>query len=175
MGILHTAALNIRPFRRLAAHSPVNLLTGQKQIDFSFVEDAPPAKIVIGGKYPEFPTAPTDDLNAVIASAKKALNSANTLISSPEMKHSIQELDRSLTNIEGITKKTDAQIGPLLIQLRSFADSADEAVKKASSSSNSGGDLSGTLREIREAARSVRGLADYLESHPESLLSGKPK
>ena len=31
------------------------------------------------------------------------------------------------------------------------------------------------LREIRDAARSVRVLADYLESHPESLLQGKPK
>jgi paraquat-inducible protein B len=152
-----------------------NLLTGQKQVDFSFAEDAAPAKIVTGGKYPEFPTAPTDDLNAVIASAKKALNSANTLISSPEMKHAIQELDKSLTNIDGITKKTDAQIGPLLTQLRSFADSADETLKKAGSPGNGGGDLPGTLREIREAARSVRVLADYLESHPESLLSGKPK
>ncbi len=168
-------------FERLAAQKmrakivSGNLLTGQKQVDFSFVEDATPAKIVTGGKYPEFPTAPTDDLNAVIASAKKALNSANTLISSPELKHAIQELDKSLTNIDGITKQANAQIGPLLTQLRSFADSADEVVKKASSSSGGGGDLSGTLREVREAARSIRNLADYLESHPESLLSGKPK
>jgi len=59
--------------------------------------------------------------------------------------------------------------------LRSFADSADETVKKIGSSGSQGGDLSGTLRELKEAARSIRNMADYLESHPESLLSGKSK
>lgn len=152
-----------------------NLLTGEKQVDFSFVEDAAPAKVTLGGAYPEFPTAPANDLNSVMRAAKKALNSADTLISSPEMKHAIQELDKSLTNIDGITKQTNQQIGPLLTQLRGFADSADDVLKKTGSSSSSGGDLPGTLREIRDAARSVRTLADYLESHPESLLSGKPK
>ncbi len=152
-----------------------NLLTGQKQVDFTFVEDAAPAKVLQGAKYPEFPVAPPDDLNAVVRSAKKALNSADALISSPDMKHSIHELDKSLTNIDSITHKTDEQIGPLLTQLRSFANSADGMLKNAGSSSSSGGDLPGTLRELRDAARSVRVLADYLENHPESLLQGKPK
>ena len=111
----------------------------------------------------------------MISSAKKALNSADALISSPDIKHSIHELDKSLTNIDSITHKTDAQIGPLLAQLRSFADSADETLKNAGASGSGGGDLPGTLREIRDAARSVRVLADYLENHPESLLQGKSK
>ena len=119
--------------------------------------------------------APPDDLASVIRAAKKALGSADALISSPEMKHSIQELDKTLTNLDSITKKTDAQIGPLLTQLRSFADTADETLKKVGSTTGSGGDLPGALRELRDAARSVRTLADYLENHPESLLRGKPK
>ena len=49
-------------FQRLAAQklraefTASNLLTGKKQIDFTFVEDAPPAAIRLGGKYPEFPS-----------------------------------------------------------------------------------------------------------------------
>ncbi len=152
-----------------------NLLTGEKQVNFTFVEDAAPAAIKQGGKYPEFPVVPPDDLNSLIGTAKKALKSADALISSPDVKHSIHELDKSLTNIDSITHKTDEQIGPLLTQLRSFASSADEMLKNAGSSSGGGGDLPGTLREIRDAARSVRVLADYLESHPESLLQGKSK
>jgi paraquat-inducible protein B len=35
--------------------------------------------------------------------------------------------------------------------------------------------LAATLQELKDAARSVRSLADYLEQHPESLISGKPK
>ena len=166
-------------FQRLADHKlraqliASNLLTGQKQINFTIVDDAAPAKIILGGKYPEFPTQDSDDIESVVHSAKKALNSIDALISSPEVKHSIQELDKSLTNIDGITRQTDAQIGPLLTQLRSFATSADETVKKAGSSGSGGGDLPGALREVKDAARSVRTLADYLESHPEALLRGK--
>ncbi len=29
------------------------------------------------------------------------------------------------------------------------------------------------MRELTEAARSVRGLADYLDRHPEALLRGR--
>lgn len=152
-----------------------NLLSGEKQVDFGFVDDAAPAQVMLGGAYPEFPMAPPDDLASVMRAAMKALASADALISSPETKHSIQELDKTLTNLDSITKKTDAQIGPLLTQLRSFADTADETLKKVGSSGSQGGDLSGALRELKEAARSVRTLADYLESHPESLLSGKSK
>jgi paraquat-inducible protein B len=32
-----------------------------------------------------------------------------------------------------------------------------------------------TLTELKDAARSIRVLADYLERHPESLLRGKPQ
>jgi paraquat-inducible protein B len=35
-------------------------------------------------------------------------------------------------------------------------------------------DLARTLTELKEAARSIRVLADTLERHPESLISGKP-
>ena len=30
------------------------------------------------------------------------------------------------------------------------------------------------MSELKDAARSIRVLADYLERHPESLISGKP-
>ena len=33
--------------------------------------------------------------------------------------------------------------------------------------------LGNTLDELAAAARSIRGLADYLEQHPEALLQGK--
>jgi paraquat-inducible protein B len=39
----------------------------------------------------------------------------------------------------------------------------------------SSNDLLRTLAELKDAARSIRVLADYLERHPESLLRGKPQ
>jgi paraquat-inducible protein B len=35
-------------------------------------------------------------------------------------------------------------------------------------------ELNAMLGEVSRAARSLRGLTDYLERHPESLLRGKP-
>jgi hypothetical protein len=35
-------------------------------------------------------------------------------------------------------------------------------------------DLARTLAELKDAARSIRVLADYLDRHPESLIGGKP-
>jgi paraquat-inducible protein B len=154
---------------------PSNLLTGQKQVDFDFAPDAKPAKMVLGGAYPEFPMVAADDLTSAIKSLRKTLNTVDDTISSPDVKHAIHELDKTLTNLDGVTKQANDKIGPLIDKLRGFADTADDTLKKASSSGGQGGDLPGTLRELKDAARSVRILADYLENHPESLLKGKSK
>ncbi|HCP78845.1 MAG TPA: paraquat-inducible protein B, partial [Pusillimonas sp.] len=34
--------------------------------------------------------------------------------------------------------------------------------------------LQGTLRELNGAARSLRNLGDYLQSHPNALITGTP-
>jgi paraquat-inducible protein B len=152
-----------------------NLLTGTKQIDFDFAPDAQPAKIVLGDQYPEFPMVPADDLNAAIKSLRRTLKTVDQTVSSPDMQHAIHELDRTLTNLDGVTRQANDKVGPLIDKLRNFADTADDTLKKAGSSGGQGGDLPGTLRELKDAARSVRNLADYLENHPESLLKGKSK
>ncbi|HMA50178.1 MAG TPA: Paraquat-inducible protein B, partial [Magnetospirillaceae bacterium] len=71
----------------------------------------------------------------------------------------------------------------MLSELRSASRSADQALKQAAvslgtigdslSSDPAGGDLAGTLTELRNAAASLHQLTDYLESHPESLIRGK--
>jgi paraquat-inducible protein B len=35
--------------------------------------------------------------------------------------------------------------------------------------------IPGAIRQLTDAARSMRDLADFLERHPESLLQGKSK
>ena len=169
-----------------------NLLTGQKVVNLDFVDGAPSAAMNQGGAYPEIPTVPSDDLDAVISSAKDLLSSlqvtaaeANAILASPELTHALRSLDKSLTNLDRITTDArDAGIGPLITKLRAVADSADSALKEADATlvaaegavdgrRADGGDLAGTIRELKTAARSVRVLADYLESHPESLLRGR--
>jgi paraquat-inducible protein B len=83
-----------------------------------------------------------------------------------------------------LTHEANIQAGPLLANLRAASKSADETFRQASTTlaitadafgndPNGGGDLAGTLNELKQAARSLRALTDYLESHPESLILGK--
>ena len=168
-----------------------SLVTGQKVVDLDFVRDAPEMKMSRDGEYPEIPTIATDDLDTVIASANDLLGSLqvtvtklNGIVSSPAVMRSVHSLDSSLANLDYVSRDARAGIGPLIAALRVAAGSADAALKQASgtlvvaqnalgSRSGDGGDLAGTLREIENAARSLRILADYLESHPNSLLFGK--
>jgi paraquat-inducible protein B len=154
-----------------------NLLTGQKVIDLNLVQDAPPAQMIEGGKYAEIPTMEADDLDSVMRSARALLNSLQLTVSmlnraaaSPEMAQSLKSLSQSLANLDHITKEVAQRVGPLLQSLQSAGDSANTAM----SSGNGGGDFAGTLREVKSAARSTRILTEYLDSHPEALLRGKP-
>ncbi len=98
---------------------------------------------------------------------------------------SVRSLDGSLANLDQITRDAStAGVGSLITSLRTAADSADSALKQAEatlavtesafdSHPSDGGDLAGTIRELKGAARSIRVLADYLETHPDSLLLGR--
>jgi paraquat-inducible protein B len=169
-----------------------NLITGQKVVNLDFVEGAPNVAMDESGAYPEIPTAPSDDLDSVIASAKELLaglqvttTKANALLSSPEIARALRSLDTSLANLDRITAGArDADIGRLIAKLHAVADSADLVLRQADTTLATaegaldgrradGGDLAGTMHELKNAARSVRVLADYLESHPESLVRGR--
>jgi paraquat-inducible protein B len=168
-----------------------NILTGQKVIDLDFLPEAAPATLIEGGLYPEIPTVPATDLDSILQGAKGLLTnlqgaavSLNSLISSPELKRSLASLDRALANLDHVTADARVQVGPLLSGLHDVLNSADDTLKRASVTiSNAGdavsgegqgsGDLAGTLRELKEAARSLHVLTDYLDNHPESLIQGK--
>jgi paraquat-inducible protein B len=169
-----------------------NLIIGQKVVNLDFAPDTSELKMIVGGKYPEIPTVSSSDLDTVIASAKDLLGSLqvavtrlNGVVSSPEVARSLRSLDGSLVNLDHITRDVRAAgVGPLIAQLRAAAGSADSALKQADATlavaggaldghRSDGGDLAGALRELKTAARSVRVLADYLESHPDALLLGR--
>jgi paraquat-inducible protein B len=169
-----------------------NLITGQKLVNLDFVDGAANMTMDESGMYPEIPTMPSDDLDSVIASAKELLaglqvtaTKANALLSSPEIARALRLLDTSLANLDRITAGArDADVGRLIAKLQAVADSADLVLRQADTTLAAadgaidgrradGGDLAGTMHELKNAARSVRVLADYLESHPESLLRGR--
>ena len=191
-------AVTNQMFARLVAKglraqlTAANLLTGQRVVDLDFVPDAPPAQFTEATPYPELPTVESSGLEQVEGSANRLLNKlaalplgplieqlrgmvghADTLVSSPDVKHSLRSLDETLANAARLTRTANVQVGPLLQRLDGAADQLRSTLMLLGQDPAASNDLARTLAELKDAARSIRVLADYLERHPKSLLRGK--
>ena len=78
-----------------------------------------------------------------------------------------------MANAARLTRTADVQVGPLLQRLNAAAEQLRGTLMVLGNNPAAGNDLARTLAELKDAARSIRVLADYLERHPESLLRGK--
>ena len=154
-----------------------NFLTGIKVISLNIVHDAPPARIEQVDGYAQLPSGSSTDLADILASAKSVLHHVDAATAGPELGHAIKELDRTLTNLDHLTADIQPQIKPLLDSLRETADATQRTLQAADhmlgSSASSGTDLPRLIRELTEAARSIRALTDYLDQHPEALIRGR--
>jgi paraquat-inducible protein B len=96
----------------------------------------------------------------------------------PELGHSLKSLDDTLARLDKVTQEAAPDIQSLLKSLRDTADSAQNTLNTVQSligsTAPAGTDLPRLVRELTEAARSVRSLTDYLDRHPEALLRGRP-
>jgi len=169
-----------------------NLLTGQLIIILDRFPDAAPASIDWRDPYPVFPTVPKTiqqikvkvariidrmdkmpieqigkDLRAAVKGAKK-------LVDSPELARAIKNLDAALEEarhmISDLRTKVTPQLNETLEEARQALTNAGDLLKADSPLQSR---MSSALDEIARASRSLRQLMDYLERHPESIISGK--
>jgi len=160
-----------------------NFLTGFKIVTLDMVSGAPPARIERVGDYVRIPTTASGDIAETLQSLRNVLQNIDRATSGPQLGHAIQSLDSALTHLDQLTAEVQPDLKDLLKSLRDTSDSANETLESlrdvvgsqgAGTTSGAGAsDLSQMMRELSEAARSVRGLADYLERHPESLIRGR--
>ena len=108
---------------------------------------------------------------------------ADSLVSSPDLKNAIVQLDAALEQIHETAEqiqKTTAESGPkiskLIETLRRTASELDRTAQSAGQAVGGATAQNGlelTMREVTEAARSVRDLANFLDRHPEALIQGR--
>lgn len=169
-----------------------SLVTGQLYVELGFHPHAPPATVTERGGFKVVPTVPAS-LEAVAAKVNDLLDTlgglplkeiahnvlgtvegTNRLVNSNEVSGSLAELQRLLAQTNGTLDKIDRQVVPeaaaALSQARGTLRTAQELVARDSIII---GEAERLLRELSTAARSVKGLADYLERHPEALIKGK--
>jgi paraquat-inducible protein B len=178
-----------------------SLLTGQLFVELDFHPDAPPAKIIYDGIFPQIPTIPAQ-MEMLRASVTQLLNkleklpideignsllntvrNAEKITDSAELKQAIANLNKTLKNTNQFTadfnKKITPQLNSATAQLNATLKTANKALADAGSVVNPDSalyrQLNRAMKELSDAAHSIRVLAEYLERHPDALIYGKGK
>jgi len=101
------------------------------------------------------------------------------IVHDPNLTQSLQRVNATLADVQKVAAVTRENVEPIVKSLRNAATSADEAAARATqlmgSAAKQDYDLGALVKELTRAAESVRGLATYLEQHPDSLLKGRGK
>ena len=174
-------------------------MVGATLVQLRFEPGAPEATLIAGSP-PAIPTGSGGDIQAIIAKAGDVMSKVDQLpldqiaqdvhqvtqrmaklSTSPELTQSLQNLDRSLDNVQAVTADARKQVRPILDDVRQAAVEAQHAVHaaqgvmggNANANAAQSAALPGTLYELTRAARSLRELADYLDRHPEALIAGR--
>jgi len=211
----------VEKFIKLGLRAQLNtesLLTGLLYIDLNLHPNTPINLALEPGtsEYPEIPTIPTDleqvqdtamkalakldkiDFNALVTSITYAANSANQLLSSPDIKATLSSLKdataglnqtvvqvqreigmlndkfdpliASMTKTSDSLKKTSDQAGLALTQLKSTLDTLQTAVAPDSPLAYR---IDVALDNLSQASGAVRQLADFLQRDPSALVRGR--
>lgn len=179
-----------------------SLITGELYIDFVFEGRPGQGGLDYSGDVPSIPAVPSD-LDALAASLENVLGrigalpledmaadlqatirSINERAQAPEIDVILSELTQTIKSVRSVTSRFDQTSEPLMDDLRRTLGTVDRTINKIGQSADAAQgllgedsplryDVQGLLRELGQAARSIRVFADYLERHPEALLRGK--
>lgn len=172
-----------------------NLLTGSLIARLVTDASASPARLDIAAQpYPEIPTtasnieAVTQDVEQLIATlselplddlvttATGLLSDVRGLVASPEIAQLPGQLAGSLDSLvlaaEGF-EVAAAGLPALISALTSASRNADDVLQGVNPDSEIYIELSAAVRELRAAARSIAGFAEYLEDNPNAVLTGR--
>jgi len=119
-------------------------------------------------------------LEQIGANIRALTANLSRLTESPEVASSLRHLQATLAQVDAITREVQPQVKPLLAKLNATADQLQATATAARGTlagdgANQDASLPEAVRQLTEAARSIRSLTDYLGRHPEALLRGKAK
>ncbi len=146
-----------------------NLLTGQQYIALDFFPDAPP--LAMDTTLSPFP------IPTVAGSFDRLQQQISSIVDKVEaipFDDLGKELHESLKSLDLLIRNLDGKVAP---QATSLLRTAEKSVARIGrmldQNSPLNDNLESTMRELSSAARSLRALADYLQTHPSSLIRGR--
>lgn len=176
-----------------------NLLTGQLLIDFDFYPAEPVRKLTFEQGTPVLPTKQTElqemtesvstvlkkleqipfqqlsqDLHLTLQAMSKAVGQIPVQELSHDLRTTIQSTNNAMQHLATLSQTLDSQTMPTIAKaLEQLGVTLADLDASLGSDSPANYQLRQTMQEVSTAVRSLRGLTDYLERHPESLIYGK--
>lgn len=177
-----------------------SLLTGQKELSLEYVPGAKPSRETQEGDVWVLPSDSGDlqDIGGTLAQIASKLNripidemgqNANSILASvqratasPKLESALASLTRALDDVGALARQAKTDLGPALSRLPAISEKLEKAVDGANTALGQSGygsdstvqrQLERTLSQVADAARSIRLLADYLNRHPEALVTGR--
>ncbi|MDD5233072.1 MAG: MlaD family protein [Syntrophales bacterium] len=157
-----------------------SVLTGQLLISLEFHPGT--AVSLKGGdkRYLEIPTVPTEfqqltkriedvPIEEILMELRDALAGINRVFNSPETAKILASGSRSAEEARVLLDRLESRVDPLADR----TGSAIQQIDKLAAGMNT--EVPETLKELREAARSIRALAEELRERPQSIFWGKKR
>ncbi|VVE35353.1 Paraquat-inducible protein B [Pandoraea iniqua] len=154
-----------------------NLLTGQLYIALDFFPNAAPAQATESDGEVTIPTVPNtlDQLQLQVADIAAKLNKIPFDTIGQNLDNSLRKLDKTMESAQGLFKQLDSEIAP---EAKSALGEAKKtfgtAERTLSEDAPMQQDVRGAMKELNQTLRTLNGLAEYLQLHPEALIRGKP-
>lgn len=112
-------------------------------------------------------------LKETVDATMKVLQHTDQLLTKPETSASIDRLNENLLELKGLIRQLHNELPPLLNSTTETMKQAKTSLTSVSDFIQADSELSVALKDVSEAARSIRRLADTLERHPDAVLYGR--
>jgi paraquat-inducible protein B len=153
-----------------------SLLTGQLFVDIDIHPDAPPEKIIYGGRHIVFPTVPTplEEITGDVTRIVDKLEKLPLKQIGDDLRDTMQHVSKTTERLEKLVKNLNTELAPAVkATLEKTQRTLSKVDRLFDAKSPMGYEMKRALTELGEAARSLRSFSEYLERHPEALIKGK--
>jgi paraquat-inducible protein B len=169
-----------------------SLLTGQLFVDLDFHPDAPEAQAKFEGQFTELPTIPaplqliatrvssllskieTVPIEKIGKDLEATLENVKNITASAELIQAVKALNQTLQETRELMQNLNTNVAPTIT---STLDQAQQTLESVAGTLGKDAPLQyemrQALKELGDAARSLRVLLEYLERHPDALIFGK--
>jgi paraquat-inducible protein B len=115
------------------------------------------------------------ELNKTLRYARKFAGNLDTSVT-PELQKAVARLNETLKHTQGLAQKLNSKVTPeISATLQQGQRTLADLGGVVDPDSPLYQELKRALRELGDAAKSIRVMADYLERHPDALIYGKGK